>query len=140
MRRSEIRRALPYSFARLEVSQQLHQGLRDVFCAVHLNGATLALHAFGNRFEVLHIRPKKNRLSTTGRLENIMTAGIDQTSADKSHVGRVEEFRQLADRIEQQDIFLKILVRLQSRLTCKTKGRLLQQFFHLGEAFWVARR
>ena len=66
--------------------------------------ASFARNVVGDLLEVLHVRPEHDRLAEDRRLEDVVAAVIDQAAADEHRGRQLIELRQLADRVEHDDV------------------------------------
>ena len=54
--------------------------------------------------EVVHVRTKDDWLPEHRRLQDIVASGVDEAAADEHHGRDLEELRELADRVEDDDV------------------------------------
>ena len=96
------RRAEPGAAHR--IGDQRQQRLVELALGLHLDGRAVAQERVGDLLEVLHVRPEHDRLAEDRRLEDVVAAVIDQAAADEHRGRQLIELRQLADRVEHDDV------------------------------------
>ena len=70
----------------------------------HLDRRVLRDERFGDLLEVVHVRPEHDRLAEHRRLEDVVPAGVDQAAADEHRRRNLIDLRELADRVEDDDV------------------------------------
>ena len=58
--------------------------------------------------EVLHVRTEHDRLAEDRRLEDVVASRVDQAAADEDRGRDLEELRELADGVEDDDVAARL--------------------------------
>src|SRR5262245_63807859 len=108
--------------------------------AVHLDRRARSLHFRGNSREILHMGSEEYGFAIARWFQNIVPAGIDQTTADKSDIAGREKCRQLAHRVQQKNVLGKETVSTRKASALKFEYAALQQALHFSESIGRAVR
>ena len=90
--------------------------------------------------EVLHVGPEHDRLAEHGRLEDVVSALVDQAAADEDRGRDLVELRELADGVEHDDVLARLGVDRQIAAARGLPSGAPRELLHLGEALGLARR
>ena len=90
--------------------------------------------------EVLHVRTEDHGLAEHGGLEDVVAAVVGQAPADKHHGRHLIELRQLAERIEHDDVGARLGVDRELGSSRRDVPGLARDPLHLGEPFRLTRR
>ena len=101
---TSARAAAPSRARRTGSVTQREQRLVELALRLHLNRRAVGEERVGDLLEVLHVRAEDDRLAEDRRLEDVVAAVIDQAAADEHRGGHLIELRQLADRVEHDDV------------------------------------
>ena len=94
----------------------------------------------GNFREVLHVGAKDDGFAVDGRLEDVVSALIDEAAAHKDDGRDLKDVRELANRIEDDDIRTRLRVDGQFGAPNDAKPFATRECFRFGEPFGLARR
>src|SRR5205823_680134 len=86
------------------VVEKLQADPSELLPVADLNCGARFQEQTGDVAEVLHVRPERNGLAGECRLEQVVAAGGNEAAAYKDDVRQLEDSRQLADRVEQENL------------------------------------
>ena len=102
--------------------------------------APLAQKRLGDLREVLHVRAEDDRLAEHRRLEDVVAAVIDEAAADEHDGRHLIELRQLADRVEHDDVGARLGVDRQLGAARGDEAGVAREALDLAEPLGLARR
>ena len=76
----------------------------ELALGLHLDRRVVGEERVGDLLEVLHVRAEDDRLAEDRRLEDVVAAVIHEAAADEHGRRHLVELRQLADRVEHDDV------------------------------------
>ena len=132
------RRAEPRAAHRIGHERQ--QRLFELALGLHLHGGAVGEERVGDLLEVLHVRAEDDRLAEDRRLEDVVAAVIDEAAADEHGGGELIELRQLADRVEDDDVGARLGVDRQLGSPRRDEPGVARQPLDFAEALGLARR
>ena len=86
------------------IGHQRQQRLVELAFGLHLHRRAVGDEGVGDLLEVLHVRAEDDRLAEHRRLQDVVSALVDQAPADEHRRRHLIELRQLAERVEHDDV------------------------------------
>ena len=114
--------------------------LFEIAIGLHLHGRVVGEERVGDLPEILHVGTEDDRLAEHGRLENIVAAVVHEAAADEDGGGELIELRQLADRVEHDDVGARLDVDGQLAAAARRKPLVAGEPLDLGESIRLAGR
>ena len=130
----------PQSRAPHRIVHQRENRIMQLALAMHLNRSAIGDERVRDLAEVLHVRTKDDRLAVNGRLEDVVSTRRNEAAADENGGGDLIELRQLANRVEDHRIRLRL--RIDRQLAAADRGESLvpAQSLDFCEPLGVTRR
>ena len=114
--------------------------LLELALGLHLDGRVVGQERVGDLLEVLHVRAEHDRLAEDRRLEDVVAAVIDEAAADEDRGRQLIELRQLADRVEHDDVGARLGVDRQLGSPHGGEAGVARQPLDLAEPLGLPRR
>ena len=80
----------------------------ELATGAHLDGGAVVEERPRDLGEVLHVRTKHDWLPEHRRFQDIVASGVDEAAADEHHGRDLEQLRELADRVEDDDVVARL--------------------------------
>src|SRR5262245_27450156 len=122
------------------IRSQAHHRLLQLALRPDLHRRVVADERVDDLLEVLHVRAEQDRLAKDGRLQDVVAAMVHETAADEHDRRHLIELRQLADRVEDDDVGARLRVDRQLRAARGDEARLAREALHFAKAFGLPRR
>ncbi len=105
---TSARAAAPSRARPHRIRHQRAQRLVELAFGVHLDGRRVGHEGVGDLLEVLHVRSEHDRLAEDRGLEDVVAAMVGQAAADEHRRRELVELRELAKRVEHDDVRARI--------------------------------
>ena len=136
---TRARAAAPSRARRTGSVSKREQRLFESTRAGDLNGSVLGDERLGDLLEVVHVRAEDDRLAEHRRLQDIVPAGVNQAAPDEDGGGDLIHLRQLADRVEHDDVRAGLGVYRQIRALRGDERLVARELRDFREPFGVSR-